>query len=99
MPEINEILADVQKEGAEPFEDLVKETPTDSPTDKKPEEVKEEDKPEEIPFHKHPRWIERERELNELREREEQNARELAELKSFKDEVVKNTVVAEKIPD
>lgn len=61
---------------------------TDSLSDNKPDEetpaagdVPAEDN---VPFHKHPRWIERENELNELKERDEQMARELAELKALK---------------
>lgn len=105
---INEILADVQTEGADPFKDVVKETPTDSPTETKPEEVKEEVTPEEgkstpeetTPFHKHPRWIERENELKQLREREELTTRELAELKAFKEELSqKNEVRTTNIPE
>lgn len=88
---IEEILADVKKEGSDPFAALEKETPSDSPSEKEPKDGEGEDKPEEgdntpednVPFHKHPRWIERENELKELREREEATARELSELKEL----------------
>lgn len=79
-------LADVAKEGAnDPFDNLVKDTPTESP----PDTTAEMDKPaegantpeENIPFHKHPRWIEREKELTTLREQREADAKAIAELK------------------
>lgn len=85
MSEIEKILADVPKEGdTDPFKDLV-ETPPESPTGKEEEKVLEE-KP--VPFHEHPRWIERENELKALREREELTLREIEELKAFKEEAV-----------
>ena len=91
---IEEILADVKQEGADPFANLEKETPSDSPTEKEPKDEEGKDKPKEgdntpednLPFHKHPRWIERENELKELREREEATARELQELKETRKE-------------
>jgi len=90
MNEINEILADVKQEGSDPFENLVEE-----PTESLPVETKEVvEAPvveENIPFHKHPRWIERENELAELREREEGMANRIAELETPK--------VATDIPD
>ena len=52
-------LADIQKEGIDPFKDMEKETPSKSPTENKPEEAKEKEEPEEgentpekdVPFH------------------------------------------------
>lgn len=107
MPTIEEILGDIPKEGTEPFKDLGKDTPSDSPAEKKPEEQKEEDKPKEgddtpkddVPFHKHPRWIERENELKELRERDEEQARELADLKTFKEETSRRLSPDSTIPE
>lgn len=87
MSEIDEALADVKQEGQDPFADVVA-TPSDSPSEKKTEA----DKPEEgtntphedtVPFHKHPRWIERESELKTLRETEEAHAKEIAELRAI----------------
>jgi hypothetical protein len=88
MNELEQMLADIPNEGMEvtPSESLP-EKPTevvepvegDVPTEEKSEDN--------LPFHKHPRWIERENELNELREREETMSRELAEIKAFKDSV------------
>lgn len=94
MEDINKILADVKQEGLNPFDELETETPTESLPETKQEEetpaegdVPAEEKSEDnLPFHKHPRWIERENELNSLKEREEEMARELAELKSFREE-------------
>ena len=91
---IEEILADVKKEGSDPFEALEKETPTESPTGKEPKDDLEKEEPKEgdntpednIPFHRHPRWIERENELNSLKEQNEQTARELAELREMRKE-------------
>lgn len=104
---IEEILADVKQEGENPFEDMEKETPSESPTEKEPEMDKPEEgdntpeeKEENIPFHKHPRWIERERELNRLKEQEEENARVIAELSAFKEEAAKKLEPTDtKIPD
>jgi len=91
-----EIKADIAK-ADDPFALLEKDTLPESPTEKEP--VKEE----EIPFHKHPRWIEKQREIEELRSREEETARELAELKTFKAEIepkISNLQpVVSKIPD
>ena len=82
---IEEILADVKKEGSDPFATLEKETPSDSPTENEPKDDKPgegKDTPEDLKgFHQHPRWIERENEIKSLREQQEQNARELAELR------------------
>lgn len=97
MTKIDEALADVRHEGSDPFVDLEKETPTESlPVEEPKEEVKVEEPvvektkeeggntPEDnIPFHKHPRWIEREEELKALRERDEVYEREIAELKAL----------------
>jgi len=88
-----EILADIQKEGEDPFKDMEKETPPESPPEIKPEA----DKPKEgdilpedqVPFHKHPRWIERENELKILREGAEANAKEIADLKNLQEENAK----------
>lgn len=98
---IEEALADVKNEGdVDPFASFDKENET--PTESQPEtndevvepEVGEEgdDEPENtpednIPFHKHPRWIERENEIRALREEREEMARSLSELNSFKEEV------------
>lgn len=79
MEDINKILADVQKEGSDPFENVV-DTPTESLPEEVPE-VEEEKEEEAVPFHKHPRWIEREQELQAMREREEQMATELEQVR------------------
>jgi hypothetical protein len=89
MNKIENELADVKNEG-ESLDDVLGNLASESQT----EENSEKEKPAEgvvpvednIPFHKHPRWIERENELNELRERDEQTARELAELKASRSE-------------
>lgn len=91
---LDEILADVKKEGSDPFEQMG-ETPSDSLPEKEAEDtpvVEDEN----VPFHKHPRWIERENELNALKENNEATARELEELKQFRDSV---DVVDSNIPD
>lgn len=74
----SEFMTDLQKEGENPFENKEEEqtetAPESSPEDK-PEEEKAasqeaaENTPveEAVPFHKHPRWQERERELESLR--------------------------------
>lgn len=80
-------LADFGKEGTS-LEDTLKDIVSES----LPEEHQEEETPAEgdvpaednLPFHKHPRWIERENELQEIREREEAMVAELAELKAQK---------------
>ena len=113
---IEEILADVKAEGdKDPFADMEKASPSESLPEKEP--VKEEPKvgeekakdepsntPEEnIPFHKHPRWIERENELKSLREREDSYNREIQELKAFKEDTVQklSTISSDKtnVPD
>lgn len=86
MNVLNKVLADVKTEGDnDPFANLGETTPSESPTEKKQEEVKpnqgdntDEDN---TPFHKHPRWIERENELKTLKERDEVREREFADLK------------------
>ncbi|MEK7180006.1 MAG: hypothetical protein AAB706_00865 [Patescibacteria group bacterium] len=108
MEDINKVLADVKQEGTDPFAGMEKATPSESPTEKKPEEeVKKEVTPEEpivepkdedVPFHKHPRWIEREKELEELREKDEQRSREIAELTAFKEETSKKLQPTTDIP-
>ncbi len=88
-----DLLSEIPREGANPFESLEKDTPVESTPTKEPNEVTK-DKPEEgintpednLPFHKHPRWIERENELKTEREAREQMGRELAELKELKKE-------------
>lgn len=77
----------IKREGSDPFAELEKETPSESLTEKEPEKEEPqegESTPEEkdVPFHKHPRWIERETELKTLREQEEAHAREIAELRT-----------------
>lgn len=73
---IEETFADVKQEGdTDPFATLEKDTPSESQTEKEPK--KEEpvvgdtntpDKKEEnVPFHEHPRWKQREEELETLR--------------------------------
>lgn len=88
---LDEILADVKPEGdTDPFKDLNKETetPSESPAEKevKVEEPVQGNNTEEkdIPFHKHPRWMERENELKELREFKEKAAPTLEEFNKFK---------------
>lgn len=93
MEKLEEILSDVEKEGDLPFENTPEETPSESAAENNTGEEKEE---ENIPFHKHPRWIERENELNELRERDEANAREIAELRAMTEAKETNNA---KIPD
>lgn len=95
MSTIEEILADVPKEGEEaPFKDTEKDTPTDSPAEKKPE-----DENQYKGFHEHPRWIQREKELEELKTREQENARVIAELSEFKEETAKRLQIDNPIPD
>lgn len=98
MNELEQIFADVKKEGL-PLEDALRESAPESQPEKEPEtetpaegDIPAEEKSEDnLPFHQHPRWIERENELNELRERDEQTSRELAELKAFKETSTKQT--------
>ncbi|MFA6972876.1 MAG: hypothetical protein WC208_15950 [Gallionella sp.] len=85
---IEEIMADVKQEGTDPFADMVKDTPSESPAEKEP--VKEEPtvegdntpKEEDIPYHK--RWKEREEKLKQ--ELEDKFSKEIEELKAFKEE-------------
>lgn len=96
MSEVEKALADVKQEGADPFADMGKDTPADPPPAETTvdEPIQGEPKVEEpaasteenIPFHKHPRWIEREQELKSLRETEEAHAKEIEELKAFREE-------------
>ena len=83
MEKEQDIFADFKKEGENPFQDMGEETPTESQTVNEPEEdvtdTSKEEK-ESVPFHKHPRWIEREQELQELRERDAERDRQIAEL-------------------
>lgn len=77
-----DIFADITREGADPFANMGEETPSESQPENEPAEAvvttsKEEDN---LPFHKHPRWIEREQELQELRERDAERDRQIAEL-------------------
>lgn len=96
-------LANVPKEGDNAFADMEKETPPESLPGTKPEgdEPAEGDVPAEdnVPFHKHPRWIERENELTSLREREEEMARELADLKAFREETSKKLETPTGVPE
>lgn len=85
---LDAILSDVKQEGSDPFAAL-EETPADSAPEK--EEVEEEEAEgvepvaeDNVPFHQHPRWVEREKELKELRERDEAMAAELAEIRAAK---------------
>jgi hypothetical protein len=102
MPELKDILADIPNEGSDPFKDLEKDTPPESLPDKKPEEEKPPEGdvlPEDnLPFHKHSRWIERETELDRLRERDEENTKIIQELAAFKEEYSKKTESTD-IPD
>lgn len=92
MTDTNEVLADVKKEGSDPFASLEKETPTVAPAETEPKEDVIEDKPEEgdntpedkLPFHKHPHWIKREEELKELREFKESVTPRLSEIDEIK---------------
>lgn len=102
MSTLDEIFADVKKEGT-PLEDVLTESVPESQPEEEPEVETEVDQSkataeENIPFHKHPRWIERENELHSLKEREEEMARELAELKAFREESIQ-TREASEIPD
>lgn len=92
MSDVDEIFADVEKEGTDPFEALETVTPSESQPENEPEEdepVEGQDAPpaEEaatVPFHEHPRWKAREEELQSLREQAEENARIIAELAAAK---------------
>lgn len=88
-------LAEFKQEGTS-LEDTLKDiVPESLPEDKPEEEAPAEgDVPAEdnLPFHKHPRWIERENELNELKEREKEMSRELADLKTDRNSNVDTAV-------
>lgn len=81
-----DILADIPHEGDSIdslFEDKVA-TPSESPAENEdvvvePEAGESNTPQEDVPFHKHPRWIERENELKRYRE-------EIEELKNFKEQ-------------
>jgi chromosome segregation ATPase len=101
-------LADVKVEGSDPFAEQGEEiTPSESLPENKQEEVKPDqgqntDNLDDIntPFHKHPRWIERENELNKTREEKEALQRDVAELKQFKEEISKQLPKSDtKIPE
>lgn len=79
--------ADATEGDTDPFAALEKDIPSESPAEKEPEK----DKPAEgantppqdtVPFHKHPRWIEREKELVTIKEHEAKIAAELEQLKA-----------------
>lgn len=91
---------EIKREGSDPFTELEKDTPSKSPLEDEPkEDVKEPEKePENIPFHKDPRWIKREQEAEELRHINEQNAKEIAELRSLTEEASKSKEPVD-IPD
>lgn len=78
MNDLEQLFANVEKEGNNPFPDTEATPPEPQPGN---EDQKEEPAPEAvadpepIPFHKHPRWIEREQKLQELE-------REVEELRS-----------------
>lgn len=100
--QINEALADVKQEGADPFADLGKDTPSDSPTEKEPVKVEPEEgdnTPDDVPFHKHPRWIERETELKSLREKDEAREKEIADLRHLQEETAKKLPTDTSIPE
>lgn len=89
-----DFLANVKQEGTDPFADLEKDIPSDPPTEKEPEKDEpaageSTPKVEDVPFHKHPRWIERETELKSLRDAEAEHSRELQELKTLQEETAK----------
>lgn len=87
------MLEEIEREGADPFAALEKETPSESLPKKEPKEgePKEGDNTpvEPIPFHQDARWIKREEELKELRERDELRGKELQDLKAFREEAEK----------
>lgn len=117
--ETNNIFANFPQEGdTDPFKEL-ETTPTESQPENVEEEVKPEvgevasdeavNTPSEsqdddnIPFHKHPRWIEREQKLQELLEEREENQRIIADLsnstREVSDKLSKFDVVSADIPD
>lgn len=94
MNTINEILADIPTEGESITKELEKETPSES----LPEKPKEENPDDQYKgFHEHPRWIQREKELEELKSREHENARVIAELSEFKNKITQDSK-SESIP-
>lgn len=73
------ILADIPKEGEDPFKELETDTPAESPTVETKEKTPQE---KEVPFHEHPRWIAHQKELEELRAFKEEATPQLEELKT-----------------
>lgn len=103
-----EDFQDLDKEKDTPKESPPKKEPKDEEGKDKPKESDDSDKEgdntpkdeskdseKELPFHEHPRWIKREEELNTLKEENEVNAKELAELK---DKVSKKDETTGEIP-
>lgn len=89
-----EFLAEVKQEGdTDPFAQFDKEeTPSESPAENEvmPVDAGTIDPPQEeenIPFHKHPRWIERQQELEELRAFKEATEPRLSEIEQFRTQV------------
>lgn len=101
----NEVLTDVEIEGKDAFAGLGESTPSESSTEKeskeeKPDQGKNTDEDLTIPFHKHPRWIERENELRTLKEKDEARSKEIEDLKQFKDQYSqKQTSLNTKVPE
>lgn len=93
---MSEPFADIRVEGdTDPFKDIGEKTPTESQPEKE-QGKSEEQKPEggdntsnddQLPFHKHPRWIERDNELKELRAKQQEDDRIIADLRAFKQEI------------
>lgn len=91
----DEFFANVAKEGdTDPFAALEKETPSESQPEKEPKEAEPvvgdpsntPNKEDNVPFHEHPRWKQREQELEELREQTVRQDQEISELKSRRSE-------------
>lgn len=105
MNEENNGLADVKIEGENPFDGLGEDTPAESLPAKesgevKPDQGKNTDEDLTTPFHKHPRWIERENELRILKEKNEQYERDLEDLKQFREQTSQKLSPTDtKIPD
>lgn len=100
MSEVNTALADVRQEGSDPFAGLGEKSSTESPAENKQGEEKpaggdntqnSQNSQKEVPFHQHPRWIERENELNALKTRDSEREKEIQDLKSFRDSVTKSS--------
>jgi len=95
MNELEQALANVPNEGEkDPFKELGKETPSESPPEIKPESEQPKEgahTPEDQykGFHEHPRWIQREKELEELKAREAENTKIIAELNEFREQASK----------